>query len=116
AIAGSATYRERVALSRSAQFDVALEEISRADAPAKVIAHMRISNPGQVPISFNLSYDPRRGDTRRNYVVRATIHEGGVLRFAARDAYPVLTRGHGRRVNILMRQTRSLDGAADPGR
>ncbi len=104
-VTGSATYRERVALTPGAVFEATLEEVSRADAPARVIKRVRMRNPGQVPIHFEIPYNPRRIDARRDYILRASIYEDGQLRFATTRATPVLTHGHGSRVRVLMRRT-----------
>ena len=64
---------------------------------------MRKINPGQVPIAFEITYDPRRIDAAGKYVVRATIYEEGRLRFTSDQAHPVLTHGHGDKVTILLR-------------
>ncbi|HKQ57084.1 MAG TPA: YbaY family lipoprotein [Candidatus Eisenbacteria bacterium] len=99
-ITGTATYRERIALARDAVFEATLEDISRADAPAEVIARARRNSPGQVPIAFELDYDPRRLEPRGEYLVRAIIREGGQLRFTGTVSYA----GDGRagRVAIIM--------------
>ena len=102
-MAGTATYRERVALTPGAVFEATLEDVSKADAPAAVIGQVRKLNPGQVPIAFEIAFDPRRIDAARKYVVRATISEDGRLRFTSDQAYPVLTHGHGDKVAIRMR-------------
>jgi uncharacterized lipoprotein YbaY len=101
-ITGSATYRERAALTPAAVFEATLEEESRTETPGKVIAKALRENPGQVPIEFEIAYDPRRIDPRRQYVVRARIVEHGRVRFTGEEAYPVLTHGHGRKVLVLM--------------
>ena len=116
AITGSATYRERIALTPAAVFEATLEDVSRADAPGKVIARVRDRNPGQVPIAFEIAYDPRRIDARRTYVVRARIYEDGRLLFTGKQAYPVLTHGHGRKVTVLMRSAPKDDGSRGKGR
>jgi putative lipoprotein len=104
-ITGSAIYRERIALTPAAVFEATLEEASRSGAAAKVIKRVHRKDPGQVPIAFEIPYDPRRIDSRRTYVLRASIYEDGRLRFASTQAYPVLTHGHGRKVMIRMRRT-----------
>lgn len=48
-VKGTATYRERIALTPDAVFEAMLEDVSRADAPAVVIGSVRIGKPGQVP-------------------------------------------------------------------
>ena len=118
-ITGSANYRERIALTPAAVFEATLEDASRADAAAKVIKKVHRKNPGQVPIAFEIPYDARRIDSRRSYVLRASIYEDGRLRFTSTRAYPVLTHGHGSKVMILMRPTsgdrhRSRTGAHTP--
>jgi uncharacterized lipoprotein YbaY/heat shock protein HslJ len=101
-VTGSVTYRERIALSPSAVLEVTLEDVSRSDAPARAVARYRKRNPGQVPIYFDLRYRPDRIDLRGTYVVRATIHDRGQLRFTSNRAYPVLTHGHGNKVRIRL--------------
>jgi len=104
-ITGFATYRERIALSPDAVFEATLEEASRTDGHAEIIKKVRRRSPGQVPIAFEIAYDPRRIDARRTYVLRASIYEDGRLRFTSDHASPVLTHGNGRKVSVLMRRT-----------
>jgi putative lipoprotein len=103
-IVGSASYRERIALTPGAVFEATLEEASRADAPAKVVAHVRTKHPGQVPIDFELRYDSRRVDPRERYVVRASIVERGRVLFTGSQSYRVRMRGQGRPVTVVMRR------------
>jgi len=98
-IKGSATYRERMALTPGAVFEATLEE-----PPAKVIARFRKKNPGQVPIAFEITYDPRRIDAPRHCVVRAGIREKGQLLFEGSKAFSAKSRGRGREVIVLMRR------------
>ena len=104
-IAGSAIYRERIALTPAAVLEATLEEVSRGHAAAKIIKKVHRKNPGQVPIAFEIPYDPSRIDPRRTYVLRASIYEDGRLFFTSTRAFPVLTHGHGRKVMVLMRRT-----------
>ena len=60
AIQGTATYRERMSLPPAAVFEATLEDVSRADAPATVVATTRVPSPGQPPIAFSISYDQAR--------------------------------------------------------
>jgi uncharacterized lipoprotein YbaY/heat shock protein HslJ len=102
-ITGSATYRERVALTPDAVFEATLEDVSRADAPAEVIGRTREENPGQVPLSFEIRLDPGLIDPSRRYVVRASIREGGRIRFSGSQAYTPPVYGQPSRLSILMR-------------
>ena len=107
-IGGSATYRERVALTPQAVLEAILEDVSRPDAPPERIARVRLKNPGQVPIAFEIRYDPRKIEASHRYMVRVSIDEGGQPLFVGVQSYPVLTHGHGDRVQAMMR------GAAAP--
>src|SRR5262249_10458543 len=57
-LTGTATYRERLALTPYAVLEATLEDVPKAGAKAVVVARTRKSNPGQVPIAFELEYDP----------------------------------------------------------
>ena len=107
-IHGTATYRERVALTHAAVFEARLLDVSRPGGSGSTLARMLWSNPGQVPISFELHYDPRRLEARRTYVVRATITEGNWVRFTGETPYVPPRRGRDARVAVLMREKRSL--------
>jgi putative lipoprotein len=101
-VTGNITYRERIMLSPTAIVNVRLEDVSLADAPSVLIAEQNIENAGQVPISFELMYNPKIIDPRGTYVVRATIYEGGEVRFVTDTAYPTLTRGRGQFVDLTL--------------
>jgi uncharacterized lipoprotein YbaY len=91
---GTVTYQERIALADDAVVEVTLEEVSRADAPATIIAAQTIEAQGaQVPLAFTLTYDPAQISPRDIWVVRATIKEGGQLTWTSTQRYPVITQG-----------------------
>jgi putative lipoprotein len=94
-ITGSVSYRERMALTPTATLNLQLQDVSLADAAAEIIAERTISNPGQVPISFALEYDPSRIDKRHSYSMRAVIRDDAKMLFTTDTHYPVLTRGSG---------------------
>jgi copper homeostasis protein (lipoprotein) len=77
--------------------------VSKADAPAVVVGSVRIEKPGQVPIRFEIPYDPERIDQSHSYSMRARILVGQRLLFTTDRAYPVLTRGHGNAVQMTLR-------------
>ena len=78
---GTATYRERIALTPDAVFEVMLEDVSKADAPAVVVGSVLIDKPGQVPIRLEIPFDPARIDRSRSYSMRARIMVGQQLIF-----------------------------------
>ncbi|MFO1417076.1 MAG: YbaY family lipoprotein [Methylotetracoccus sp.] len=101
-VSGTASYRERIALPPDATFEVTLEDVSLADAPAELIGNLSATPAGQVPIRFDVSYN--EGDIKPNhqYAVRARITRAGVLLWTTTRRYPVLTMGAGNRVNLLL--------------
>jgi putative lipoprotein len=107
AVKGTATYRERMALPPGAVLEATLQDVSRADAPAVVIGQMRVEKPGNPPIEFQIAYDPSRIDSSRSYAVRAGITVNGKLFFTTDQSYPVLTRGNGNEVKLLLRRAAS---------
>jgi uncharacterized lipoprotein YbaY len=110
-ITGTVTYRERIALTPSAVLELTLEDVSKADAPAEVIARESMSKLGQVPIRFVLSYDPSRIVAGHRYNLRARITDRGALRFINAQATPVLTgTGEQGEVHIILRSVRGPGG------
>lgn len=93
-LTGTVTYRQRVSLPAGSVINVELQDVSRADAAAAVLAAQMITTTGEnVPIAFTLTYDPGRIEERFSYAVRAQIHIGGALRWSSTERYAVLTRG-----------------------
>ncbi|ELV8613989.1 YbaY family lipoprotein [Vibrio vulnificus] len=91
-ISGTVFYRERIALPEDAAVTLVLEDVSLADAPAKVIAkHKFITNGKQVPLSFDLAYDSKKIIANHRYNVRARIEVNGRLRFISDTIFPVIT-------------------------
>ena len=92
-ITGTVTYRNRRALPPTAVVEVSLQDISVADAPAKVISTQQIEAGGQQPpFAYELTYDPAQIDPRFTYSVSARITDGDQLLFISDTTYPVLTR------------------------
>ena len=101
-VTGTLNYRERIMLSPEAVATVTLEDVSRADAPAKVIAEQELVNPGAPPIAFTLEFPRAAIDERMSYTVRAQIHDRGRLMFTTDTHAPVLTRGGGDTVDLAL--------------
>ena len=76
-LSGTVTFREPITLSPDAMLTVELVDVSLQDAPAKVLAEQIISNPGQSPIPFELSYDPDAIVPNHSYAVQARIEWEG---------------------------------------
>ena len=82
--------------------EVKLIDVSRADAPAVTIGEQIIEGPGQVPIAFEIEYDPAEIDDRSSYAVQARITEGDRLEFINDTRYGVITRGGPTHVDMVL--------------
>ena len=112
-VTGTLSYRERMLLKPGSVVEVRLLDTSRADAPATEIAYQRIDNPGPPPISFVLDYDPASIRENMQYSVRAEIKVGDTLIYTTDTHYPVLTRGAGSEVDLVLKRVAPAPGEAD---
>ncbi|HYN09836.1 MAG TPA: YbaY family lipoprotein [Vicinamibacterales bacterium] len=103
-VTGSATYRERMAMPAGAVFEATIEDVSKADAPALVIASTRNTSPGNPPVAFSIAYDKTKILPDHRYVVRARILVDGKLMFTSDVATPVITRGAPTTVSLMLRR------------
>jgi len=109
-VTGYVYHRERIALPPNAIVHVQLLDVSRADAPALLIAEQKISNGQQVPFFFELRYDPKKIDPKRAYAVYATISVEGQLWFANGTNHRVITQGKPNSVDILVERVMRVGG------
>ncbi|TGV30146.1 hypothetical protein EN811_29165, partial [bacterium M00.F.Ca.ET.168.01.1.1] len=70
---GEATYRERIALPPNAVLSVQLADVSLADAPAAIIGERKVAPAGQVPIRFEIGFDPQVIRPNMTYALQARI-------------------------------------------
>ncbi|PZQ46454.1 MAG: hypothetical protein DI556_20370 [Rhodovulum sulfidophilum] len=101
-LSGTVSYRERMALPPGAQVEVRLLDVSRADAPAALIAETLVDAEGQPPIPFALTYDPALLAEGHRYAVRARILRGDQVLFRSTTVHPVFTEGAERTVEISL--------------
>ncbi|WPN31269.1 YbaY family lipoprotein [Pseudomonas sp. P5_109] len=90
---GEVFYLQRIALPPTAILSVSLQDISLADAPAKVIDEQRGPVKGQVPLAFHLSYDPLKVEPNHRYSVSARIEVDGKLMFITTENHAVRLDG-----------------------
>ncbi|WP_322616036.1 YbaY family lipoprotein [Pseudomonas sp. BIC9C] len=90
---GEVFYLQRIALPPTAILSVSLQDISLADAPAKVIDEQRGPVKGQVPLPFHLSYDPLQVEPNHRYSVNARIEVDGKLMFITTENHAVRLDG-----------------------
>ena len=91
-LAGTVWYRQRSSLPEGAVVEVSLLDVSRADAPATVLAQTQIVPTTQVPIAFTLHYDAGQIQPGHSYALQAKILLGDTLLFISTEHYGVLTR------------------------
>jgi uncharacterized lipoprotein YbaY len=91
-LTGAVTYMERIALTPDAVINVELQDVS--SGITSVISTATVNAEGrQVPIPFELAYDPATIDPAGTYLLSANITEGGQIMFASPTGVPVLTNG-----------------------
>lgn len=100
----SATYRERILLPPGHILTVRVEDVSLADAPARVLAEHSESLDGRAPpYQATLGFPSSEIDPRHSYAARAEIRdETGRLRFTTDTRHAVVTRGAPSSVEIVM--------------
>ncbi|NDR58244.1 YbaY family lipoprotein [Aliiruegeria sabulilitoris] len=102
-ITGTVSYLQRMMLPPDASVEILLQDVSRADAPAKTLVTYRIEAPGAPPYGFAIHYAPEQIDERLSYSLRASVKQGDKLLMTTDTAYPVLTRGAGTEVEMILR-------------
>ena len=104
-ITGTVSYKERIALPAGATVIIQLLDISRADAPAVVIARQVIPTNGkQVPFNFVLPYDIAQISPTGTYGVRAEIRLNDQLLFTTSQSYQVITNGKPSKIDVVVTQ------------
>lgn len=113
AITGTVAYRERMALPADAIIQVLLLDVSRQDVAATRVAEATVRPEGrQVPLPFELPYDPAAIQPTHRYAVRAAIRSENRLLFTTGAAAPVITDGHPTTVRLMLARVR---GPVDTG-
>ena len=100
-VTGTVSYLPRIAMPPNAILEVQLVDVSRADAPAIVLASQgTVFGDRQVPIPFELVYDSEQIDPRFSYAVQARIIVDGQLRFVNTSRVAVITQGNPTTVEV----------------
>ena len=91
-VRGTVAYRQRIALPAGSVIEVVVQDISRADAPARRLGTQRITlkSGQQVPIAFEVAVDPDAIEPGHLYAAAARIYDAqGRLRFVNDTTYRV---------------------------
>ncbi|MGB3299900.1 MAG: YbaY family lipoprotein [Phormidesmis sp.] len=106
AVTGTVSYLPKIALPPTAVVEISLVDVSRADAPATVLASEQIVSGGrQVPFPFTLLYDPGQIDQRFSYAIQSRITVEGDLQFVSTSRFPVITNGNPNNVAVQVDPT-----------
>ena len=112
-ITGTVAYRERMALPPDAAIEIKLEDVSLPAAPAKTIGESVFAPGGQqVPVPFQLSYNPADINPDHTYQLQANISVDGKITFTSTTAYPVITKGAPSQVNMMLQQVQAATAPA----
>jgi putative lipoprotein len=104
----SATYRERIMLPPGHVLTVRIEDVSLADAPARVLAETseRLEERGP-PYAVTLGFPTSQIDPRHTYAARAEIRDpSGRLVFVTDTRHAVLTNGAPASADIVLKSAR----------
>ncbi|MGA7461949.1 MAG: YbaY family lipoprotein [Candidatus Korobacteraceae bacterium] len=102
-VSGTVVYRERMALPPDAAIEVKLQDISGPKGTANTIAETVFGSGGkQVPIPFQISYNPADINPAHKYQVQANIRVNGKLMFTGVIPYLVITNGEPSQVALLL--------------
>ena len=113
-IGGNIWYRERMMLPPNAEIDVILEDVSRMDVAATVIAETSFKAEGGPPYAYSLQYDPAKIQPNMRYSMRVRIEANGQLMFINNEHIPAFGQASGEPVNIMVSRVRSQQGGKGP--
>lgn len=107
---GTVTYQERTPLPPDAVVEVWITDVSRPVLGLPPLAEATVRPEGrQVPLPFELRYDPDRVDPKRDYAVKAAILSGRDILFQTEATIPVITRGHPQEVALWVVRSEDSD-------
>lgn len=110
-ITGTVVYRERMLLPEGAVATVRLEDVSLADAPARVIAETIVA-ASTSPTAFSIDYDPSQLEAGHTYAWRASITAGDELMFTTTERHTFDPEATG--VELLVQRVAGSEAATLP--
>lgn len=111
---GTVNYVERMALPAGAVAIVQLADVSRADAPAAIIAEDRIADVKGSSIPYRLSFDQNKIDLRHRYALQARIMDGDRLLFTTMQHHSVFAGGRNNTRILVRRVAEYAPAGASP--
>jgi len=110
-INGTVVYRERMLLPEGAVATVRLEDVSLADASAKLIAETSVP-ASTSPTAFSIDFDPARLEAGHTYAWRASITVGDELMFTTTERHTFDPKATG--VELLVQRVAGTQAATLP--
>lgn len=101
-VEGSVTYLQRIAVPLDAKLRVELRDVSLMDVASKLITWQEYDLTA-VPAAYELRFLDSQILDDNSYSVSATVTQNGTLLFVTDTAYPVLTRGAGETVDLIVK-------------
>jgi putative lipoprotein len=84
-IEGAVVYRERMMLRPGSELEIQLQDVSRPDTMASVLATVTMTPEGAPPFPFVIDFQPAQINEGMRYALRATIRRQGKLIFTNTD-------------------------------
>ena len=101
-ITGSVWYRERMMVPPDAVISISLEDVSRMDVSAEVIATTGFVAQGGPPWDFSLEYDPIKLNDKGRYGLRVRIEADGRLMFITTEHIPAFEHDSSTPIKIMV--------------
>jgi uncharacterized lipoprotein YbaY len=103
AVIGEVTYLNQTELPSGANVKVILQSANGTGTQNEVVAETVITNPGQLPVDFVLTYDYELIDPLNSYQVDAEIMDNfGNLMFGTPSGVSVITAGYPSILELLV--------------
>jgi len=96
AVTGAIAHTHRMTLPVGYVVTVQIEDTTKADAPGKKIAEQVIKSQGeQLPMPFEIVYDPGKIDANHTYSIRVKIEDStGKMLYTNNSSVAVITNGN----------------------
>jgi uncharacterized lipoprotein YbaY len=101
-VTGTVMYYQEIALTSEAVIVVELIDASSKNPASRTIGKQSMTHPGQVPVAFELKYDPLVIHPGHLYAIQARIMVDGQLRFKNTLPYAVITQGNPSTIEIVV--------------
>jgi putative lipoprotein len=88
-VSGTVSYRERIALPDNATLTVQLVELIEEAAAGRIVGEQVISPAGQVPVPFDIAYDPASLEDGTRLGLTARIAAEGAMLFESKRTVAV---------------------------